>query len=164
MEKSPLTRRIMTRSPLVRRQEEKQRQEEKKRYMEENNISDNPLIHQLNDEFSNLPEINNAINNQRLDSGIRRSPSQPIRSQEEYNEYIERLAKQKALLKRFNKINEINKIQNNDQPLDHKEYRIRWKEGGKSRRKTHKRKQSRKIKKRNTRKNKRKNKRKSVKR
>jgi hypothetical protein len=156
-------------SPLVRRRLAEQqrlrdieyarktlaRRKELRQYQTDYNIVDRPLQEQLHDEIINLRKIDNNINTDRNTSGIHRSPSQPFISQEEYDAYKERKAKQEELRKRFNL---INKFQNNDQPLDHKEYRIKWddeKKGGKSRRKTHKRKQSKKIKKRNTKKNKR---------
>lgn len=156
MEKSPLTKRRLAeqqrlqdiedaRKTLARRKELRQREEEY-------NIVDRPLHEQLNDEIINLPKIDNIIKTDRNASGIRRSPSQPIRSQEEYNEYIERLAKQRKIIERTNR---INNFQSNNQPSEPKKGRIRWMEGGKSTIGNYKRKQSKKIKKKNKRKNKR---------
>ena len=129
-----------------REQEEEERREREEGY----NIVDRPLKQQLNDEISNLGEIDNNIDVDRNASGIHRSPSQPIRSQEGYDLYTKRVAKQRALLERSNR---INKFQNDNQTPKPKKTRISWKGGGKSRR-THKRKQSKKVKRRNTKKNK----------
>lgn len=165
-------------------QEERLRQEELKRQQDEqlrryqqhqldleegkdNNIVDKPLHKQLHDEINNLGEINNNIIVDRNAVGISRSPSQNIRSQEEYDAYIARKEQQRQLLERANKVNDFNKNKNTQPPVPKKTW-IQWatgsSKGGKSRRRKHKHKQSKKVKKRNTKKNKRKNKRRSVKR